>query len=407
MQTTDVYNQAAEEYYRTHPDKGHFERKPFHSVTETPAILLRLGLILMDLYVGPSHRVVDFGAGPCWLSLMLNKMGISTVSIDVSPTALDIGKRLFSRDPLVRFDAEPQFLVFDGYRIDLPDESVDRVICFDAYHHLPNTSQILGELARILVPGGIAAFAEPGPEHSHSLQSQHEATTYGVLEADVDLDIVWKEALKAGFTEMKILPVIDTCAMALDPATYRRYLSGTDEEFPHDINRRHLRGEQVFFLYKGQFIPDSRGPSVLQSVLSIEGSTVRRARPGEQVIFTITCTNTEQTIWKAGPYPRGGYVRLGAHLARLGSGQSLPLNSVDGVASGQMSGGLSTMLNFDFLRMPLPHDVPPGGAVTLHGSFTAPAQPGRYEVVFDMVDENVNWFAEEGSQPLCLQLDVS
>src|SRR5213075_419536 len=99
---------------------------------------------------------------------------------------------------------KPQFLVFDGQHLDLPDASVERVLCLDAFHHVPNPDQVLAELGRVLEPGGIAGFAEPGPEHSRTPQSQYEMKTFGVIENDVDMKAVWEAAHRAGFTDLKV-----------------------------------------------------------------------------------------------------------------------------------------------------------------------------------------------------------
>jgi len=45
--------------------------------------------------------------------------------------------------------------------IDLPDASVDLVVCFGVLHHIPNVSHVLGEFSRVLCPGGWAVVREP------------------------------------------------------------------------------------------------------------------------------------------------------------------------------------------------------------------------------------------------------
>ena len=60
-------------------------------------------------------------------------------------------------------------------------------MCLDAFHHVPNPGLVLAELSRVLKEGGIAGFAEPGPEHSKSPQSQYEMKTFKVVENDVNV----------------------------------------------------------------------------------------------------------------------------------------------------------------------------------------------------------------------------
>jgi SAM-dependent methyltransferase len=383
------FNEAADRYYAAHPNVEHFERKPFHNIEESSAILLRLGIILQNLHVGQSHTILDFGAGSCWLSLMLNKLGISTISVDVSSAALAIGAQLFEKDPFTNRDVEARFLSFDGFRIDLPDRSVDRIICFDSFHHLPNTTTVLSELARVLVNGGLAAFAEPGEEHSQSPQAKHEAEQFGVLENDVNLREVWREAGAAGFGTMKIAALIDAHGMLLDLDRFLAYRDRGSDGFPHELNRGLLRGGQVFFLYKGAFRLDSAAPGRLVAELNLRSPLQSSTDSGGRLTFAVDCRNTSETIWKAKPHPRGGYVQLGAHLSR-----------VDAT-------GTRTMLNYDFLRVPLPRDVLPGDSVVLVGSVVAPGSIGSYLISFDMVDEMIKWFSEDGSEELGVSFEIS
>jgi len=95
--------------------------------------------------------VLDFGAGTCWLSRLLNQLQYVTIACDASLSALDIGRRLFRDYSVIGHPlAEPRFLHFDGYTIDLPDKSVDRIIRFDMFHHIPNQDEVLREFSRVL-----------------------------------------------------------------------------------------------------------------------------------------------------------------------------------------------------------------------------------------------------------------
>ena len=58
---------------------------------------------------------------------------------------------------------------------------------------------MIREFARILVAGGIAGFAEPGPRHAEAPRSQFESQTYGVVERDVDVHELWRTAQACGF----------------------------------------------------------------------------------------------------------------------------------------------------------------------------------------------------------------
>ncbi|UCB45480.1 MAG: hypothetical protein JSV25_14930, partial [Spirochaetota bacterium] len=75
--------------------------KPFSSTLEMPQLLYRMGLLLAGLRLGKSMVVLDFGAGSCWFSRFLNQLQCITISVDVSETALELGKKLFERLPII------------------------------------------------------------------------------------------------------------------------------------------------------------------------------------------------------------------------------------------------------------------------------------------------------------------
>src|SRR3954469_4562163 len=67
-------------------------RKPFDSPTETPNVLRDLSIVLHGLKLFYGARVVDFGAGTCWLSKAFAYLGCDTIALDVSRAALALGR---------------------------------------------------------------------------------------------------------------------------------------------------------------------------------------------------------------------------------------------------------------------------------------------------------------------------
>ena len=56
---------------------------------------------------------------------------------------------------------DPEVLKLDLTSIDLADESVDVVFCNHVLEHVPNDSQAMSEVLRVLKPGGFALFMVP------------------------------------------------------------------------------------------------------------------------------------------------------------------------------------------------------------------------------------------------------
>jgi SAM-dependent methyltransferase len=295
--------------------------------------------------------------------------------LDVSPTALRIAQELLDRNPLIGDKPAPRFLTFDGRRIDLPDGSVDRIVCFDAFHHAPNPEDVLAEFARVLAPGGIAAFAEPGPEHSRTAQSQYEMRTYGVVENDIHIHALWSAARAAGFTDIRVA-AFNARPMHLHLDQYDDLLGGgaTLRDWAQ-WTREFMQNVRDFFLYKGS--PDAldsrhvEGLSCLVEVLSHEGRNVR-----------VKITNNGRATWLPSS-DEVGAVFLGAHLYD---------------AEGKL-------LQNDYMWHELPHAPLPGESIELDVELL-PVEPGRYEVELDCVAREIAWFSRLKSKPPRIELEI-
>src|ERR1044071_524105 len=183
--TVEELARTADEYYKTTIQfADRYLAKPFADPRDSPDLLGSFAHLLSGLRLVPAMTVLDFGAGACWTTRCLTQLGCEAIAVDVSATALELGKQLYARLPPIGSCPPPRFLVFDGHRIDLPDASVDRIFCFDAFHHVPNPVEVMRELGRVLRPGGIAGFSEPGRHHSRGARSQYEMKNYTASEND-------------------------------------------------------------------------------------------------------------------------------------------------------------------------------------------------------------------------------
>jgi ubiquinone/menaquinone biosynthesis C-methylase UbiE/uncharacterized protein (DUF3820 family) len=377
---TEEFNRNAERHWEAiaaeSAGRGHVLNKPLSTVQDTGAILYRLGLVLTELRLGIGHTVLDFAAGSCWLASYLNRLRCRTVAIDVSPTALELGRELFRLDPRHRLELDPQFLPYDGHRIPLSDASVDRVACFDAFHHVPNQDEVLRELCRVLRPGGRVVFAEPGEGHSHMDQSLFEMERFGVLENDLHLEDVLAKARAAGFTDAYVKPYPDPSAITLRAEDHLRFMRGSDAVFPTHVVRDSLRHFFVFVLTKGEEVFDSRSPRVLRAEITLVDPTpLLSGRAGAVLQAPVRIRNAGDSRWLHEVDTLGGYVMLGAHLLDE-AGQTVRRS---------------------LARAELPRDVEPGETVEVAIDLPLPTTLGRYRLRFDMVDEWLAWFEQFGS----------
>jgi SAM-dependent methyltransferase len=333
-------------------------------------------------------RVIDFGAGTGWSTRWLTQLGCEVVAVDVSPLALDVARLRFERLPVVGDPPEPTFLVSDGVHIDLPDESVDHIICMGAFHRVPNPEAVLAELGRLLRPGGVAGFAEPGPNHSKTPQSQVEMRNYTVLENDVLMGDVQRWAEAAGFTSLR-LALFSSEPYTVPVAEYEEFLGGGSAVAAYAQHvRRFAQSRRIFFLGKGEPRPvDSRDRRGLLAGLEVRLD--RRTAPiGGRWTGTATVTNTGTTMWLPATAPLGG-VMLGVHLY-------------------DEQGAL---LDRDHARVTLATEgdttIAPGRTVKVSFGIDTPAGAGRFHLGFDLVSEGVCWFGTNGSPIVELPVTVT
>jgi SAM-dependent methyltransferase len=378
----------AEQYFAGLSDWTHHLAKPFGSFDETPQLLINFAVVLQGLRLCPGMTVLEFGAGTCWASRILTQLGCQVIACDVSPTALQIGRELYARYSPAGKRPVPEFLIFDGHRLDLADASIDRVICLDAFHHVPNQREVLLELGRVLVPGGIAGFAEPGPEHSKSAQSQYEMRTSGVIENDIRIEDLWRLAQRAGFTGLK-LAVFLLEPLLLGVGEFEDFLQGGPDSIREftKATRAFMQNQRNFFLYKGEQKPiDSRYARGLTARIQLSPTLVT-VKESEAVKIKAIVTNSGSAVW----LPRGaglGAVLLGCHVRH---------------PDGSM---FRESYHWEALTPGEGRDIFPDEIVEV--DVQLPSLPrGQYILEFDLVSNDVCWFAISGSQIARVAVEVS
>ncbi len=373
----------AEAYFQAVEEPDRLLDKPFVSLAETPLLLYRLGLLLAGLKVAPTMRVLDFGAGTCWVAHLLASLRCHVVCVDASETALALGRRLFERRPVPEGIDPPQFLRFDGEHLPVESGSIDRVICFDALHHVPNPGRVFAEFHRVLKDGGRAGFSEPGRQHSQSPVSQYEMQHYGVIENDIRLEDLETHADAAGFSALLAAAEtgVDTW-LPLDEAEPVWQLKGLPERWTH-ANLHSFHSRATFVLQKGAYVPDSRLGEGLGGSLRVDERACE-VRAGEPLVLDVEVRNTGSARWLARNTPDIGTVRIGAKVRPADAPAARP----------------------DVRRVDLPHDVDAGTSLVVPVALTF-AEPGAFTVDLDLLDEQIVWFETLGLTPPRLAVTVT
>ncbi len=384
--SVEELNRTADDYFKQATSCDPFLGRPLNSLAEMPPVLIGFAHVVQGLEACRGMTVLDFGAGACWSSRFLTQLGFRVIAADVSPTALAIGREGFRRYPPVGDTFEPRFLVFDGHRLDLPDESVDRVVCLHAFHHVPNQEEVIREFARVLKPGGVAGFQEPGPEHSRSAEAQQEMRQFTVVENDIRIEEVWALAQAAGFGDIR-LALWHPSPTLVSLAEFNDFLRPGVRHAAHEESARGIaRTSRLFFLRKpGQCgATDSRQAAGLKADLAVE-FTARSVPAGTPFRASVRLKNTGTALWLPSD-AESGPVRLAAWLATAGR---LPRE----------------------LRFPLPKNdgpgVRPGEEVAFDIELPVVEEPGRYRFEFDLVSEAVCWFNSNGSPTVTVHVEVT
>lgn len=382
---TDQLNDAAERYFATHDAHEFILGKPFSDEASFPRHLISLGALLQGLRLTRRDVVLEFGAGACWVSHFLNRYGCKTISVDVSRTALDLGREAFRRDPATNWDLDPQFLPYDGHRLPLADATCTRIIVVDAFHHIPNQRAILAEFHRVLTGDGIVAMSEPGKGHAETEASRKEVSKYGVLENELVIEDVGALARACGFRAAHVLVSSAESPWEIPADDLGPFIQGKGFTRFWEYHSDALLASHYLVLYKGDPRPSTRQPKALGAHIKVRrGAKGVRMRAGQPVDVRVTLVNTAESRWLAAEGE--GWTRLGGHLYRLGESAEL--------------------VDFDWLRVSLPRDVEQHERMSLTVTLPPIERPGSYQLVLDMVVEGVMWFGDRGSKTTTIDLQV-
>lgn len=383
--------------------------KPFNNINETPELLGCLAQVLQGLELMPGLTIIDFGCGAGWLSRWLTQAGLNVIAVDVSESALRRARELYELNPVIGDHRSPRFLHFNGHGLELENESVDRIISFDAFHHAPNPDEVIGEFGRVLKLGGIVGFSEPGPDHSATRQAQSEMRMYRTVENDIRVEQIWDVAKECGFTNIKVA-VLNPNLFLLPLDDFQNYVSGgnaAEIQFAAAA-RQYVANHRIFFLYKGvaEFPSDSRQPGGLHAGLDLK-LTPQELLEGHPLTFPVTVTNIGTSVW----------------LTRVDSDNSVsaePLMTSEGrvlkenLRRGEVHLGShlfndrGELIERDYSRHALTSRtgaVAPGETISLNITLPCPAS-GRYILEFDMVSEWVCWFELNGSKTARIELVI-
>ena len=119
----------------------------------------KLSLTGMAEFLGDleGKRVLEYGCGLGALTIVLARSGAEVTSFDLSEASIDFARARAERNGVAD---RIRFVVADGENLPFADGSFDLAVGKAILHHLDPAAGA-AELARVLAPGGRAAFSEP------------------------------------------------------------------------------------------------------------------------------------------------------------------------------------------------------------------------------------------------------
>jgi hypothetical protein len=210
-----------------------------------------------------------------------------------------------------------------------------------------------------------------------------------VIEKSVSLPVIRRLAMDAGFSRMRVVPLLSSAAYVFE------YAATPADSQP----LRHMWDETLrlgpaeharFVLHKGDDPPADTLLPAHQLVGRLEARIVldqlsQVVRAGVPFTDRLRITNTGSVTWKARGRRFGGQVTFGLKVCDT----------------------RDEVLREDLGRTALPHDVAPGEEIQIETTVAGLLPVGQYALRYDMVVEGVTWFEFQGSPCPRRSLDVT
>jgi demethylmenaquinone methyltransferase/2-methoxy-6-polyprenyl-1,4-benzoquinol methylase len=233
-------SKRAEQAYLERAGTERWERvKPFSSpghddVAEGARLIHDVAVALLCLELKPDERVLDLGAGSCWVSEWLGRFNVETISVDIAIDMLRVGQS--------RMGPGARLVVGDLEALPLAAESVDKAVCLNAFHHVPDGEAALREIHRVLKRGGRVLLGEPGRGHAANETSVSAVGDYGVQERDVIASTLVADCVRAGFAKVVIKPLVYAVPWyEIDAERWARWERYAAERRPLRASKRVMR----------------------------------------------------------------------------------------------------------------------------------------------------------------------
>ncbi len=193
------------------------ELDPFAHIDNFNIYAFNFISILSRNKLPPGSWILDLGAGSCWTSEWLSKLGYNVIGYDISLQTLSVGNQRINKyrdsrkfpktDPVL-----PDFLTVCGDSTVLPfaEFSFDAIVVIETLHHIPEYTKVIREGFRVLKKNGRLVLLEPGSYHSETPEALITMKKQAIYEGSLDRKLIRRSALESGFRVKEYLMPINT-----------------------------------------------------------------------------------------------------------------------------------------------------------------------------------------------------
>lgn len=142
-------------------DVDAFAQRPFPFYTGSSAVageyFMAIGSVLRAMALPPGSRVLEFGAGWAWTSLLLAQLGHQVTVVDIAPSFCELIARRAAREGVEIEVVNDSFFCVEQMR-----REFDAVLFYSCFHHCDDHMRLLRALKRVTAADGRIFFgAEP------------------------------------------------------------------------------------------------------------------------------------------------------------------------------------------------------------------------------------------------------
>ena len=99
-----------------------------------------------------SLRILTVGCSAGFIERRLAEHADSVIGVDIDEPAIAFARKTHPRENL-------RFELGDAMNLSFPTDEFDVVVCSQVYEHVPDASQMMANILRVLRPGGVCYFA--------------------------------------------------------------------------------------------------------------------------------------------------------------------------------------------------------------------------------------------------------